>query len=231
MHIKNEPIINPQFLPLIPDNLEFNDIVVIYNDGEKWKIVPYNVLKKHLILYDNIYSNLDKNNKTRQNCTLTYCPYTQSVVLYKKHLLLSDEQNDKNLLLVNPDTNQVISQLTNNTIVKDDVYRDSVKHVISEFRDSLYLHYHQHNFITDTKKLNKEKNTPIHGIEYVSKNVDKNGKQIKKHIMVLNDKPISILLHYIDSLNPEITEKDGIIIPSTKIAWETYFPDTKVVRL
>ena len=114
MNIKDKAIIIPQFLPRIPTNLKFNDMVVVYNDGEKWKIVPHNVLKKCLIIYDNIYSNVDNKNKTRCCCTLTYCPYTQSVVLYNKKLILAKTQNKKNLLLDDPDTNKTISQLESN---------------------------------------------------------------------------------------------------------------------
>lgn len=230
MNIKDNAIIISQFRPLIPPDLKYDDIVVVYSDGEKWKIVPYRVLQKCLVIYDNMYSHINSQNKTKCCCTLTYCPYTQSIVLYNKRLLLSETQDKKNLLLLDPNTNKIISQLGDNMLIKDDVYRGTVKNMISEFRDGVYLY----SDTTLNKKLdtNIDSDEFIHGIEYTSKTIKKDGTQKKKYIMIIHhDKPISDVLEYIDSLYPTITEKGGIIIPSTRSTWKTYFPKTKVVVL
>lgn len=209
------------FKPYPDDIIKLDDIVVVYSDGNNWKIIPQYVLSHYVIFYDNITETINNTNKTI-NCTIVSCPNTDTIALYKEHLTLL---STKKSTVLSYDTNKIAH--VNNTIDKDDVYRDTLRNILKQFHDCMYLHTSN-----DIQKTNINIINPAHGIEYTSKNIDTNGQKIIKHILISHkNKTINNVIEYIHSINDKISEKEGVIIPTTEQSWIKLFPQTKIVKL
>jgi len=213
---------NVKFIPSPPMNIKLSDRMVIYNNGFEWRIIPIYVLIKHRIIHDKIYYSINESNKSFVDATITYCPGTKTIVLYEANLTYDSFKNG--ITFLKDKEGNVIEQYSGKYIksggmvVKNDIYTSSLKQIYYEFRDCNYLHY--------DSKIEKVKDEWCHVLEYRSKS---NGYNVK-HILIVSNN-IRDILNYIESLNPKITEKGGIVIPTNKKKWLEKYPKTKIIML
>ena len=64
-----------------PTSVKLNDKMVIYNTGNKWKIVPLKLMLSYPIIYDKYTVDNDKNET--YDVTLVLCPITLRCVMFK----------------------------------------------------------------------------------------------------------------------------------------------------
>ncbi|QKF94233.1 hypothetical protein QKU48_gp0775 [Fadolivirus algeromassiliense] len=257
----NRILVNPSFTDIANEEVSLKDIVILYNNGKEWKVIPLYVMQMYPIIHDKYYQ-INKNDiQLENNITIYMCPYTlySSVYfsklipfnkLYNNNLTLLDE-DDKNILLI-PITNTYLS-LSNNIIInkytrKNDVKIMTLRNAITNYPDCRFINTTQinkidplvtENYINDNKILfhhnhysNKYNSKQlIHIIEYISKKQDK----YKYTIIIPKNNNIDItkngLGEYFNKMIGDIRDKGGIIYPCFWFAWNGIHPNTKIIAL
>ena len=157
---ENRVIDNPKFSSLSQDtSLSLIDPVIAYNDGKVWKLVPLKLLTSYPVIYDQYYDQI----KTRggkliiSDITVTYCPFTSTVIIYfGKYTPTGELYNNNIILSPNTDKDKIIVQIqgleysrtskekTNSFIRRDEVKIMTLRNVLGRYPDCLFLH-HQPN--------------------------------------------------------------------------------------
>lgn len=226
--IKYKSISDPNFIPYPHNNICSTDVVIAYSNNKIWKIIPLYVLQKHLIVHDKLYVESDDID-TVIDISIIYSPYSNSISLFEKHLEIKAKDND--IILVD-DNNELISYVdgmyikTKKMLIRGDVYISKLHKILYEFRDCLYLKY------DDIIDHNIKINNYGHGLLYTSKDLDENNNSVIKYIFIESKSyNIKNVLEYIESLEPKISQKNGIVIPSFKSSWIDKYPDTKIKKI
>jgi hypothetical protein len=117
LNIKKRVLLNPKFSPNPPDSILLSDPVIVYNDGQKHKIISVDLLNKFPIVHDTYIDGSD--------ISVTCCPYTMASVVYFGKYELYDKIYKNNIILVKQNTNNIIIQLLsiNNNLATSSVDR------------------------------------------------------------------------------------------------------------
>lgn len=258
---KNRILINPQFTNNADNKILLKDIVIIYNNGNEWRVISLDIIQMYPIIHDKYYQ-IEKNN-TQQIVPITVyiCPYTlYSVVyfgefisnnkVYNNNLTLIDKNNDDILLI--PILNQFRS-ITNDTLIRQSIRKNEVRimtlrNAITQYPDCQFIdskHIHKIdplvdiNYITNDQILfnlksysNKYKAKQlIYVIEYISKK--QNGYKYTILIPKNNsfDQTKNGFTNYFNKMISSIRNKGGIIYPCLWFVWNTVYPNTKIIQL
>lgn len=222
-----------------PNQTNFNDEFILYNNSGKWKAIQINVLESCMLICDNV---IDKNNKIVPT-TLTYCPYTKTAVGYYGKYEIDDLIYNNNIILkdMNNTQHRVIQLTGKKYSIIDDVsifnqkfelIRLTTKDILHNFPDVSYLNVscnfmkpnippHLNLLISD-----KDYNEKVLGLEYVSKNKD----MTKKYVMFIYRDYLS-LSQNIKNNSAKYAEKGSFMIPTTYAAWIAFHPNTIVFEV
>ena len=225
INFKDRQLTVDTFGDFAPKKIKLADIVIAYNDGIKWKVIPLYIMNQYPIIYDEYHEN---RSDVRVVVSIYVCPYTLYSCMYFGKYELYDITNN-NLTIVNvenniwiaPILNKVYSLSTNKVIDtyvrKNEVKILTLKNIIYMFPDSLFM---------DVKKIPKK--TPIVDKDYL--NV-KNTKNIKNtDTKLIDDKQIIYVIEYKSKKQSEY--KYTVIIPKnsdydvSKNGFEIYFHNT-----
>jgi len=188
----------PVFKHIAPDNLNIYDIVLAYNDGKVWKIIPINVLNKYPIIYDKYFEKYrkseDKFKYNISNITVSYCPYTSCGLIYFDKFVPTGETYNNNIILA-PDDKYIMAQMIGKmfqrktkTEIPTIIRRNETKimlfrNAVSKYPDCMFLHFDKdieplvsNNYGINKKIHHKIQNksnmyhskTLVYGIEYKS---------------------------------------------------------------
>src|SRR5579885_3221993 len=117
--LKDRKLKNPNFINMVPKNTNLSDIVVCYNDGKLWKIIPLKIISTYPIIVDNYFQDQGANNgeiEAVQQITVYMCPYTLFSCLYFGEYKLYEKLYITNVALVNEkDKDQIIIPILNKT--------------------------------------------------------------------------------------------------------------------
>lgn len=244
------------FSDFAPKKIKLNDIVVCYNDGIKWKVVPLNIMNQYPILYDEYHEN---NSDVRIIVTIYVCPYTLFSCIYFGKYELHDKMYNNNLTLVNTDNNiwvipilnKVYSLSTDENINmylrKGEVKILSLKNVVYMFPDSLFIditaikkkkNIVNENYLTDGHLLDNDlTKKKINGkqIIYVIEYKSKNGSDYKYSVIIPKNNSFDIVKNgfetYFHNMVEKIRIKGGIIYPCLWFAWKENNIKSKIIEL
>ena len=251
----NRIIKNPKYVLAVPNNLNISDIVVVYNDGRLWKIVPLDTALSHPIIYDKYYEN---DGNIVSDISITYCPYTSCAITYFGKYKLTNKVYNSNIILEN-NKNYMVQMLgvlysKYNKIIPSIIRREEVKimtllNALTRYPDCLFLHYTvkmnplvNKEYLTNDKimyRINKlsdrfHPKTLLYGIEYIN-NIKKysaimgDGANKNKHnSRDYNKNKFNI---YFVKMMDEIRERHGIVYPVYWFAWYAMFPNTRVIKI
>ena len=188
----------PNFIQLINVNdISLQDPVVVYNDGRKWKFIFLDILKSYPIVFDKYYEKFKTNGKLLvSDITLTYCPYSSSVLIYfgkykptgevyNNNLIISDNSNSFIIQLSGIEYTRIDKKRTNKIIRRAEAKIMTLRDVLTMYPDSKYLEFmndknpvlpkkysltHQLNYPNDKYNKDYHPKTLVYGIEYLSSN-------------------------------------------------------------
>lgn len=238
------------FSDFAPKKIKLSDIVIAYNDGIKWKIIPLDIMTQYPIIYDEYH---ESRSDVRVLVSIYVCPYTlYSCMYFGKYELYGNIVNS-NLTIVNIETNiwvvpilnKVHSLSTNeviNTYVrKNEVKILSLKNVIYMFPDSLFINIKkipQKTPIVNKKYLNiKSTNKKINDkqIIYIIEYKSKNMSEYKYTIIIPKNSDYDISDNgfetYFHNTVEKIRIKGGIIHTCLWFAWKETGILTKIIKL
>jgi len=214
-------ITTPIYTSIPPDDLKLTDNVAIFNDGTIWKIIPLKVLAQTPIIYDILYESLH-NGHISIPLTITFCPFTHTLIIFKNKVCLHDITKP-NIKLYNDNTN-IFYQL-NGTGLRHDILCATLREALSTFPDCTFLNNRPNIEPYNIKNINKID----FGIEYASKYIDKNGYKKNKYVILLSP-GLNNLNTYLDKVDDTLIEKTAIIIPTTFKSWKKFHPNTKIIK-
>lgn len=158
------------FLDNANDDTKLSDIVILYSDGDKWKVIPLFIINQYPIIHDKYHEISNKSVNTITPISIYVCPYTLYSCIYFDTYTPNNKIYNNNIVCINDSDNTMIipilSQvyqngvITNTYIRKSEVKIMTLKNAISLFPDCLFM---------DTKIIPKVK--PIVDNEYLSNNV------------------------------------------------------------
>jgi predicted transcriptional regulator len=229
-----------------PKKIKLADIVVAYNDGIKWKVIPLSVMNQYPIIYDEYHEN---RSDVRVIVSIYVCPYTLYSCMYFGKYELHNNIVNNNLTIVNVDNNiwivpilnQVHSLSTNNIIDmyirKNEIKILSLKNVIYMFPDSLFVNVTKipkKSKIVDKEYLIKTKTNDkqiIYVIEYKSKKQN----EYKYTIIIPKNNDYDMAKNgfetYFHKMVEKIRIKGGIIHTCLLFAWQETKIPSKVINL
>jgi hypothetical protein len=136
IEISDREITNPSFIAIYPDNIDLHTVILSYFDGNKWKIVPRDLLIANPIIYDK-YHDLDG---SISDISVIYCPFSSVAgIFFGKHKLSEYVMN--NIILCQDKNNNLFSPLDGTYIDKD--HQQPLRRSecgIKTFRDALIQH-------------------------------------------------------------------------------------------
>lgn len=182
---------NPTFVTNAESGFSLDDIVIVYNDGQNWKIVPLQTIMQYPVIHDIYYEEINngKNNghfkeSNVVNISIIVCPYTlYSVVLFGTYvpinkiffsnIIIKNKINDNNIYV--PILNNLYSmntgELIEKNIRKDEVRIMTVRNILAKYPDCLFI---------DTKKIDTNKSKIVDESYY-------NGRDILYPVLNYND--------------------------------------------
>lgn len=225
-----------KYVNYIPDNLQLDDLVIVYNDGRQSKIYSLNFLLSHPIIYEKYYM---KDNVL--DITLTHCPISKSTIIYFGEYEITKYKFNNNIVICKSDNkeNKVV-QLSGNTYDENNDFIESnhmiygtklvdLRSAIVSYPDAMFYKYDKN----DNNEIfyNNNDKQIIYGVYYLSKNGDKKqavlmGKQNEKfnyNKMGFNK--------YFDSMNDKFREKSSTVIPCYLLVWKLFYPDSKIINM
>ena len=150
--LKDRKLIFPKFSNIINKKIKLSDVVVCYNDGKSWKIIPLNILQIYPLIIDN-YIKINKNNNDEMiQISIYVCPYTLfSCIyfgefelynkLYKTNLTIYEKNNKDSIII--PIFNKIFSLSTNDfinkIITRDQIKIMTLRNAISLFPDCQFI--------------------------------------------------------------------------------------------
>ena len=240
-------------------NIKLSEVVLVYTNGKKWKIVPLSVLVRYPVIYDKYYDRQETNKGKYivSDISVTYCPYTGTGVVYYGKYKPTNKIVNGNMVL-SDDTHEIV-QLTgkqinnkNSPLIRRDEVRIMImRNALSKYPDALYLHRDFDkdpivplSYYTNTDLLHDLKHTStkyhpktfVLGIEYKNSNHDTKysvivGDDAQKNKTNSRDLNKNKYENYIDQQMTNIRERGGIIIPTLWFAWYAAYPKSKIVKL
>nr|QBK88528.1 MAG: hypothetical protein LCMiAC01_02050 [Mimivirus LCMiAC01] len=174
INFTNRIIKKPKFTSHIPTNIKLKDIVLVYNDGKVWKIVPIKILLRYPIIYDKYYDMIrTKNGKyIISTISITYCPYTSCGLIYFGKYVPTGEVYNNNIILTNKknQSSEIMAQMigtlysrkTNKpvpgVIRREETKIMTLRNALGKYPDCMYLH-----------KTSNSDIKPIVGMDYIKK--------------------------------------------------------------
>lgn len=113
INLDDRIIKDPIFTSIIPEDLTLDDIVLTYNNGKNWKIIPIDILLKYPIIHDTYYDQTNTRNGKliSSNITLVFSPYSFASIIYFSKIIPTNELYKDNLVLITSDGNYKFNQL------------------------------------------------------------------------------------------------------------------------
>lgn len=134
--IHNREITNPIFIAIYPDNIDLNMIILSYFDGNKWKIIPRDLLIANPIIYDK-YHDLDG---SINDISIIYCPFSSVTgIFFGKYTLSKYILN--NIILCKDKNDNIFSPLDGTYMNQE--HQKPIRRTecsIKTFRDALIQH-------------------------------------------------------------------------------------------
>ena len=255
---ENSIIYDPEFIPIPPECIDYNDLVIVYNDGIDWKLIPIKVLNMYPIIYDYYYEKIHLNRSSQNTkekkifISITYCPFSRTLRILKGKFRLSGEIYKNNIILVDDDENKIIQLSgkyvnTSKTLFTYEVNMIEFSKSLKSYQDIMYLStmknreaYVSKNYLNDDhpqfplNATSKLKNLKLaYGIDYISKKMTTSGNNEHKTILLIppNEIDFELVQNYIDKNYTKIVERRAIIIPTSIATWMSHFPNTHVIFL
>lgn len=123
--LSNRILENPIFATYPPKNLKLSDPVLVYHDGNYWKIIPLALLSKYVCIYDIITEkNKEKNIVANIPVTIAFCPFTFTCAIYEDTYFPSEFVLNSSLILKNkyegllPIITGILDQDNKNSLVR-----------------------------------------------------------------------------------------------------------------
>lgn len=192
---------------------ELDEIMFLYYENNKCKVIPFSIFYKFPIIHDKV-------NKT----TICFCRATKSVSAIKG--LFNVKKKEPVLILEDNDKNEFNILQKNKTIVRYESYVCTLDECLLNFNDCIYL--------TPQQNIPSLYNTFIEpifhiGVIYNSKQMDKNGIHIQKKILLKGN--FKNILKWISRNKSAISEKNGLIIPTSYKGWNSIHHKFEYIEL
>lgn len=226
----NYIIENPKYYHMPPKFVKMDHVVGVYNNGSAWRIIPMDILKSYPIVYDKI-DNMD--------ASVTFCPFTFAMVIYKNHYVLDGTLHNHNIVLKN--NKRKLIQATGKfldgsfELYKWEFKLMTLRNAMIYYPDSVYLNHELSNKQFTLKMPLDYPKKVIHGIHYHT-NTTKNISDKKQLAIVGKEKyPFDIeqngTHNYLNKMDEQIREKGGFITPMYLYFWQKLYPETKIINL
>jgi len=214
---------NAEYSPYPDNNLDLNTMVVAFDAGIRWHVIPVDIMKSFPIIYDKLTDETEK----VVDVSITRCPYTSTVVIYEGKFTNEDKKNG-NMTLKNNKT--IIQQINGECLDKKpcfvrkwEAYVMTLKNVFNELTDCEYLSNGLDNAVIVQEEDTSDN---IVGISYDSSDIEKG----IKYIAIVSDDFVKIK-EYISQFYLKMTKKNGFMTPSKLDTWMKFYPNSKKINL
>jgi hypothetical protein len=231
-----------EFSDFFPQKRKLNDIMISYNDGIKWKIIPLSIMNIYPIIYDEY----NETNEQKRTITIYVCPYTLFSCVYFGKYTLSDKTENNNLSIVDVENDIYIIPILNKTyslttnelldkyIKKGEVRITTLKNVLYLFPDCLFVNTSKiPHMDAITNKDYLQNKQIIYIIEYKSKN--HNHTEYKYTIIKPKINSFDIVKNgfesYFHKMVEQIRIKGGVIYPCLLDEWTKTNIESKKIEL
>lgn len=219
-------------------NLDTN--ILLYNNGIKWKGVHIDIMKEYRVLHDTYYVSNDLSFKV----SITYCPYSNSAVMYPGVFVALNYLHQGNTILMS-DTNDYLSQIDGLKEIKEDnIYLQKWEVHIMPLR-YCFKHYQDVAFFEPSKKIifkkylsevdQKDKDNKYANIEngcgilyYSIKNKE---LILKSSLITSKSDNLQNINEYISKFHRELGLKNAFVLYCKPLVWARFYPDSKIIRV
>ena len=235
----NDRIIKKPIFGPIPQNLlSVKDIVIVYNDGHKNKIINKKITDVYPIIYDKFY---DDNIKL--NLTISVCPFSGSAIGYIGKYLLTNKIHKNGIVLKNKNNeDHLLFNISNLTysIKHKKIIDKCIKKIemkIMNLKDALILYPDSLFLNLDIPKNIKKVNTSNHSKKLIYGIIYKSLQQENKYTAIISTKEDGFnylnngYFKYFAHMDEKIKDKHGFVIPCHLSSWLNLFPDSKIIEL
>ena len=243
----------PDFTQFSPTYLDIDDLVLVFNNGKKWKVIALSDMCQYPVIYDKYY----ENGKTDKNISITFCPFSYSSVVYFDEWIPLKETYKNNIILQYKKNKKIkIHQLSGkfiessdisetDTIVlrKNEIVIMKIKNVLKNYPDCLYFNNGKiiesiipKNYLkTDTfiyplaSKLDTRFSPKklVYGVLNSSNDIPSVIASKNNEI----DFDESGYQDYFETHIKDIKDNGGFIVPCLWFSWMEHYPDSMVVEI
>lgn len=231
-----------EFSDFAPRKRKLSDIMISYNDGIKWKIIPLSLMNIYPIIYDEY----NEPNEQKRPISIYVCPYTLfSCVYFGKYTIYEQSQNNnlnivdtENDIYINPILNKTYSlttnELLNKYIKKGEVKIITLKNVLYLYPDCLFVNTSKIPLLDGIVSKDYLQNKQIiYIIEYKSKN--HNHDEYKYTVIKPKSNNFDIVKNgfesYFHKMVEQIRIKGGMIYPCLLDEWTKTNIEFKMIEL
>ena len=248
--LKNREAKKYEFLSIPSENYELEDNVLVYFDGQNWKIIRIVDLLQYPIVHDIYY---DGDSGESNDISITFCPFSFSGIVYFGKYFLTGLIKNNNIIIKKNDSNFNIQQLSGKCIDKclerNDVFKNEtiilkLRTALESYPDGKYFNNLQKietlvdlSYI-DRKNIHKDKsiNNHYHPKKLVYGIIS--SMDNKKYVVVLKgDKNKSFdfiesgYSNFFEKNQKKFRDKGVFIVPVFWFSWIKMFPNSKVIEI
>lgn len=236
-----KPLHDVMFKKNPSEEYDLDTNVLVYNNGVKWKAIHIDAMKVHRVLYDTYYVS----NELSFKVSITYCPYSNSAVMYPGEFIATNYLYHGNTILVN-DSDEYFSQVDGLRHIKEDniylqkweVHIMSLKYCFTHYQD-VDFYYFDHKMKVDknyTPAIDKnDKDAKFATVEngcgilyYSIKNKD---LILKSSLVTSKTDNLTNINKYISDAHRDLGLKNAFVIYCKPLVWARFYSDSKVIRV
>jgi hypothetical protein len=172
INLSKRIIKKPVFNNILNKDHNLHDIIVLYNDGRNWKVIPINVLLKYPIIHDLYYELSKDNTDIISDITIYMCPYTLVTSIYfgtylpinkiyNNNLVISEDNDSLLIPIINKTYSISSKNITNKYIRRNEARIMTLLNAMTMYPDLLFIDTNTIKKIKNINKLNYLTNSEI----------------------------------------------------------------------
>jgi Fe-S-cluster containining protein len=249
MDLSKLVLVNPEF-STDPINLDISKPVLTYSNGDKFKIVPLDIMIRQPLIYDKYYDNTSEDDKNViSDITITFCPFSKTAVIYFGLFEMTNKIYNNNIILCSKIYPTLLITQLDGRAYSSDNYSQSLEFSVRKGEAKIMSLRNAITTLPDCSFFKSTKNIldiypvkeltdfqSVYGIEYISSNVINTSNVEKTAIIIPKTKTgwdiqKNGFKKYMDTMIDKIREKGGMLIPTTEKTWLLFHPDSKKIEL
>lgn len=207
--------------------INLNDDVIIYHNGDFYCIFPLDILKKYIVIHSSIKEKINKN-IYYHDISIIYCPITSIILIHDDKYYLHNTVTDQCINLIKDGKVCSVIDLIKSDAHKYDIVLMKYNYILREYPDAMYPDLKKID-TSGHKKLNHYIDKYVGNIVYLIQYKSSKDNKYKYSVLISNNS--NNIIEYAKTYDKKIKTKLGLITPIFFKAYANIFSEAKIIKL